>query len=121
MALGLHIIAEFNDCSNHVIDDLKVTEEFLNEAALIAGATIVKSVFHKFAPQGISGVVVIEESHFAIHTWPEHNYAAVDLFTCSDKMHYEKSLEFLKEKFECKNLEFKIIERGINAIKPMHV
>jgi S-adenosylmethionine decarboxylase proenzyme len=118
MALGLHIIAEFNDCSNKIIDDIQITESYLNEAAILAGATIVKSVFHKFAPQGISGVVVIEESHFAIHTWPENSYAAVDLFTCSDKMDYKKALDFLKEKFECENLEFQVIERGLKAVKP---
>jgi len=120
MALGLHIIAEFNNCSNKIIDDILITESHLKKAAIIAGATIVKSVFHKFAPQGISGVVVIEESHFAIHTWPENNYAAVDLFTCSDKMDYTKALEFLKEKFECKNLDFQVIKRGVNAINTVN-
>ena len=121
MGLWLHIIAEFNDCSNKIIDDIKITESHLNNAAIISGATIVKSVFHKFAPQGISGVVVIEESHFAIHTWPENNYAAVDLFTCSDKMNYKKALAFLKEKFECKNLDFQVIERGVDALKTVSI
>ena len=64
MTLGWHIIAEFEQCSRSSIDDIEYVEKHLNESAKIAGATIVKSVFHKFAPQGISGVVVIEESHF---------------------------------------------------------
>jgi S-adenosylmethionine decarboxylase len=116
MTLGWHIIAEFEQCSKELIDDSSYVEEHLNQAATVAGATIVKSVFHKFAPQGISGVVVIEESHFAIHTWPEHNYAAVDMFTCSDQMDYEKALAYLKEKFNCKDLSHQVIKRGDKVI-----
>ena len=59
-------------------------EELMNEAALAAGATVVASVFQPFEPQGVTGVVVIEESHLSIHTWPEHGYAAVDFFTCGE-------------------------------------
>jgi S-adenosylmethionine decarboxylase len=116
MALGWHIIAEFEQCAQDKIDDIEFVEEHLNQSARVAGATIVKSVFHKFAPQGVSGVVVIEESHFAIHTWPEHNYAAVDLFTCSDQMDYEKALEYLKNKFNCKQLSHQVIKRGDKVI-----
>ena len=117
MTLGWHIIAEFEQCSRSSIDDIEYVEKHLNESAKIAGATIVKSVFHKFAPQGVSGVVVIEESHFAIHTWPEHNYAAVDMFTCSEDMDYDKALVYLKEKFGCEALKHQVIKRGLNVIK----
>ena len=116
MTLGWHIIAEFEQCSRSSIDDIEYVEKHLNESAKIAGATIVKSVFHKFAPQGISGVVVIEESHFAIHTWPEHNYAAVDMFTCSEDMDYDKALVYLKEKFGCKVFKHQVIKRGENVV-----
>ena len=113
MALGWHVLAEFKSCSKSVIDNVTEVESHLNAAAKLAGATIVKSVFHKFSPQGVSGVVVIEESHFAIHTWPENNYAAVDLFTCSKDMNFEKALNHLKIKFETKDCEWKMIERGV--------
>ena len=116
MTLGWHIIAEFEQCKKENIDDIAYVEQHLNQAARVAGATIVKSVFHKFSPQGVSGVVVIEESHFAIHTWPEHNYAAVDLFTCSDKMDYNKALEYLKDKFGCEKLSHQVIKRGEKVI-----
>ena len=112
MALGWHIIAEFEQCKTANIDDVAHVEKHLNQAARIAGATIVKSIFHQFAPQGVSGVVVIEESHFAIHTWPEHQYAAVDMFTCSDKMDHQKALAYLKEQFSCGKLNFQVIKRG---------
>ncbi len=116
MTLGWHIIAEYEQCERNSIDNVNYVEKHLNKAAEIAGATIVKSVFHKFAPQGVSGVVVIEESHFAIHTWPEHNYAAIDMFTCSDQMDYNKALNYLKEIFGCKSLNHKVIKRGENVI-----
>jgi S-adenosylmethionine decarboxylase len=116
MTLGWHIIAEFEQCSRSSIDDIEYVEKHLNESAKLAGATIVKSVFHKFAPQGVSGVVVIEESHFAIHTWPEHNYAAVDMFTCSEDMDYDKALVYLKEKFGCKVFKHQVIKRGEDVV-----
>jgi len=113
MALGWHVLAEFKSCSKVIIDSVVEVEKHLNIAAELAGATIVKSVFHQFSPQGVSGVVVIEESHFAIHTWPENAYAAVDLFTCSKDMYFEKALDYLKTKFESEDCEWKMIERGV--------
>jgi S-adenosylmethionine decarboxylase proenzyme len=81
------------------------------KAAKLMGAHIVQSVFHKFNPYGLSGVVVIKESHFAIHTWPEYRYAAVDLFSCG-KMEYEKGFEYLREIFGSDKLKIAKILRG---------
>ena len=116
MTLGWHVLAEFSLCEKAKIDDLEHVEKVLNESAVIAGATIVKSVFHKFSPQGVSGVVVIEESHFAIHTWPEHGFAAVDLFTCSEKMDYQKAIDYLSRVFKSQEVSFKMIERGKDVV-----
>lgn len=60
-----------------------VLEKMLTEAAVSAGATVVQSCFHQFSPYGLSGVVVIAESHLAVHTWPEHRAVCLDLFSCS--------------------------------------
>jgi S-adenosylmethionine decarboxylase len=117
MTLGWHVIAEYEQCDKHKIDDIAYVEKHLNKAAELAGATIVKSVFHKFAPQGVSGVVVIQESHFAIHTWPEHDYAAIDLFTCTDKMNFEKALNYMKKVFGCDVLKHKTLKRGVDVSK----
>ena len=83
-SLGRHILVEFYDCDPAVLNDLSLVESSMKEAAVAAGSTIVDAVFRRFAPHGISGVVVIAESHLAIHTWPEYGYAAVDLFTCGE-------------------------------------
>jgi S-adenosylmethionine decarboxylase len=79
---GQHLLAEYHGCNVEVLDDLKRIESLLNEAARAAQTKVVASVFRPFDPQGVSGVVVIEESHLSIHTWPEFGYASVDFYTC---------------------------------------
>ncbi|MDD2717906.1 MAG: adenosylmethionine decarboxylase [Candidatus Wallbacteria bacterium] len=111
-ALGRHILVEFYDCDRVVINDLQFVEDHMKEAARVAGATIVKSVFHLFNPHGVSGVVVIAESHLAIHTWPEYGYCAVDLFTCGDSVDPWISFDLLKEKFKAKNVFTMELKRG---------
>ncbi len=66
-------------------------------AAEEAGATVINSTFHHFSPIGVSGVVVIEESHLAIHSWPEFGYAAIDVFTCGDSVDPWISYKYLEE------------------------
>lgn len=81
-SLGRHIIVEYYDCDPDLMNDVVHIEESMEKAAVLSGATIINSTFHHFSPYGVSGVVVIQESHLAIHTWPEYGYASVDLFTC---------------------------------------
>jgi spermidine synthase len=83
-SLGRHILVEFHGCAAEILDDVGRLEAAMLAAARLAGATVIQSIFHHFSPFGASGVVVIQESHLAIHTWPEYRYAAVDLFTCGD-------------------------------------
>ena len=84
--LGRHIIVEMYDCDAEILNNFDVIREQMMEAARVAGATIVGEVFHRFTPHGVSGAVVIAESHLSIHTWPEYRYAALDLFTCGDNV-----------------------------------
>src|SRR5262245_53613659 len=102
-ALGRHILVEFNGCCPDILDDVSIIENSMVEAASKAGATIVQSSFHHFSPFGVSGVVVIQESHLAIHTWPEYQYAAVDLFTCGDTVDPWISFDHLKTAFKANN------------------
>lgn len=98
-ALGSHILVEFTNCKPDVLNDVAAIENAMVVAAQTAGATVINSTFHHFSPYGVSGVVVIQESHLAIHTWPEYNYAAVDLFTCGGSVDPWVSFEFLKNAF----------------------
>ena len=110
-ALGIHILVEYYDCNKEILKNVETIEQSMLTAARSANATIVESVFHQFNPWGVSGAVIISESHLTIHTWPEHNYAAVDLFTCGD-IDYEAGLNTLKNLLESKHYEVKKILRG---------
>lgn len=112
-ALGRHILAEFYGCPGDIISDLEQIKQAMVTAALKAGAEVKETVFHQFSPQGVSGVVVISESHLAIHTWPEFGYAAVDIFTCGQTVDPWVSCNYLKEIFIAQNMSAREIKRGI--------
>jgi S-adenosylmethionine decarboxylase len=111
--LGRHILAEFTGCDRELLNDLSAIEPMLKEAARQAEATIVDSVFHRYNPHGLSGVVVIAESHISIHTWPEYGYAAADFFTCGTQVDPWKACNYLKEKLACADMTAREINRGI--------
>ena len=111
--LGRHILAEFFECDPNILNNPELVEKNMLEAALECGATIVQKCFHLFAPHGVSGVVIISESHLAIHTWPELGYAAVDLFTCGEACDPKVAYDFLKKAFGAKNTSYSQLNRGI--------
>ena len=79
-SLGNHFLTELFSCNIEIINNVELVEEYMKTSAALSGATIVQSVFHTFSPYGVSGVVILEESHLAVHTWPEHGYVAIDFF-----------------------------------------
>lgn len=95
IALGRQMTIEFYDCKSATLTDAAALEQVFLQAAEVSGAHVVDSVFHSFQPQGVSGVVVISESHFAVHAWPEHDYAAVDLFTCGSGVDFDLAVKSL--------------------------
>jgi S-adenosylmethionine decarboxylase len=107
---GIHLIAEF--WNGKIIEDTKRIERILIESVKAAGGTPLETLVHKFLPQGLTGVVLLAESHISIHTWPELNYVAIDIFTCGDKAAPKKALEYLKGEFQPKRIETKEIKRG---------
>ena len=111
MPLGKQIILELYQCNAKKLSNPQFIEEVMQQAATAMGATIVTSAFHHFAPNGVSGVVVIQESHLTIHTWPEHHYAAIDIFTCGD-IEIQAGVAHLVEVFEAREQSEQILERG---------
>lgn len=111
-ALGKHLLVELKDCNPAVLKNLDKVRNALVSAAREAKATIIDVSFHEFNPFGISGMVVIAESHLSIHTWPEYGYAAVDIFTCGDIIKPEIAAQYLIEQFESKNASIMEIKRG---------
>lgn len=112
-ALGTHLLVELRDCNAEIIKDLEQVKNALVSAAKAASATIIEVSFHEFNPFGISGMVVIAESHLSIHTWPEYSYAAVDIFTCGDIIKPETAAAYLIERFESKNPSIVEMKRGL--------
>jgi S-adenosylmethionine decarboxylase len=110
-------LVELRECNTKILSDLKKVQDVLITAAKVADATIVEVAFHEFSPFGISGMVVIVESHLSIHTWPEYDYAAVDIFTCGNILKPEKAVAYLIEKFQSKNPSVVELKRGI--LSPM--
>jgi S-adenosylmethionine decarboxylase len=111
--LGRHLLAEFFDCNPNVINNNPLIEQLMKEAAVACGATIVQSCFHHFNPYGVSGVVVIAESHLTIHTWPEYGYASVDLYTCGDQCDPAVAFDYLQEKFHSAHCSYVEFKRGL--------
>ncbi len=112
-ALGRHILAEVHGCEARILNDIAMVEDIMVKAALHAGAEVREVAFHKFSPQGVSGVVVISESHLAIHTWPEHGYAAVDVFTCGDSVDPWQACRFIVERFGAEHFTASETLRGV--------
>lgn len=112
-ALGTHLLVELRDCNPEILKDLGRVKDALVSAAKEARATIIDVSFHEFNPFGISGMVVIAESHLSIHTWPEYGYAAVDIFTCGDIIKPEVAAYYLIGRFESKNPSIVEMKRGI--------
>ena len=103
-ALGRQLTIEYYKCDTNILLDKDVVEKAMLKAAEKSGATIISSSFNDFKPQGVSGVIIIAESHFTVHAWPEHDYAAVDIFTCGDKIDLEVAINSMKESFQSKNV-----------------
>ncbi len=109
--LGRQLHLDLEGCPFALLDDTQCVQEALLACADAIGATVVECVFHRYSPQGVSGVVVIMESHIAIHTWPEYGFAAVDIFTCGD-MDMSAGIEVVAAHLQGRAVRSEIVERG---------
>ncbi|KKC29679.1 S-adenosylmethionine decarboxylase proenzyme [Caldanaerobacter subterraneus subsp. pacificus DSM 12653] len=119
-ALGRHILAEVYGCDSRILDDVEMIEDIMVQAAIATGAEVREVAFHKFNPQGVSGVVVISESHLTIHTWPELGYAAVDVFTCGDHVNPWDGVNYIARMLKAENMTATEVKRGVFE-KPVKV
>ncbi len=117
-ALGRHLLIELKGCNTNLLDDLEFLSECLHSAAVRCGATVVGDSFYHFSPQGVSGVVNIAESHLSIHTWPECGYAAVDVFTCGDKVEPEEAARAIMQSVEATDCSLVELRRGLLQASP---
>jgi len=107
---AIHLIAEF--WHGKVTEDKRKIKQILIKATKLSKSIPLEVAIHKFSPHGITGVIILAESHIAIHSWPEINYAAIDIFTCGKKSNPYKALEYLKKEFRPKKVKIREINRG---------
>jgi len=112
-AFGTHIIVELSDCDAAILSDVDRVSQILVAAAREANAEILQTAFHRFTPQGVSGVVVIAESHLSIHTWPEYGYAAMDIYTCGNHTEPWRACHYAREQFGAKQMLTTEVRRGL--------
>jgi S-adenosylmethionine decarboxylase len=111
-SLGKQLIVELYGCNRTLLDEPNHSERILVEAVNRSGATVIKPFFHHFSPHGVSGVVVIAESHVAIHTWPEFGYCAVDIFTCGNQVDTDLIFEHIRTEFQAREVSVMEVKRG---------
>lgn len=112
-SLGSHLLVELFDCDHEALKLESSVGGAMLSAAHESRATIVAQSFHEFKPYGVSGAVIIQESHYTIHTWPEHGYAAIDLFYCGGTVHVHKAVDVLTERFRPGRMKFLVVRRGV--------
>lgn len=114
-SLGSHLLIELFGCAPDSLKQESSVGDAMRRAADESEATVVAESFHEFQPYGVSGAVIIQESHYTIHTWPEHGYAAVDLFYCGGTVHVHKAVDVLMERFKPERMKFLVVRRGIQS------
>ena len=112
-SLGRHLIAELYDCDEEILNNVSEIEYQMTKAAIECGATIVTSIFHRFLPHGVSGAIIISESHLAIHTWPEYKYASLDIYTCGESVDPWVAFNYLKDAFKSRRQDAVEYKRGV--------
>ncbi len=111
--MGVHLHIELWECEPDMLNNPQGVEQAMTEAAHKANCTVVQKVIHQFSPHGVSGVVVLAESHISVHTWPELGYAALDVFTCGSQCTPKSAADHLIHAFSAKKSTVKSFSRGI--------
>ncbi|WP_409297287.1 adenosylmethionine decarboxylase [Peribacillus sp. SCS-26] len=114
--MGRHVISELWGCDFEKLNNMEQIEQIFVDAALKSGAEVREVAFHKFAPQGVSGVVIISESHLTIHSFPEHGYASIDVYTCGE-MNPNIAADYIAEALNAQTIEKIELPRGMGPVK----
>ena len=107
-----HLLLELYRCDREKLNDESFLRCILNRAAKLANATVLNLISNKFEPQGVTAIALLAESHISIHTWPESNYSAVDIFTCGQNMQPALASKYLIEVLNSKEYSLRVIERN---------
>jgi S-adenosylmethionine decarboxylase len=111
VGVGTHVLAELFGVHKTKLAAVAAVREIMYRIANEAGFTAIGETFHQFEPEGVTGIILLSESHFSIHTWPEREMLAADIFSCSGRDNALRALELLEAYFEPTTIERKIVER----------
>lgn len=112
---GRHIIADLGGCSRIRLGSVSIVKEIMEEAVLRSGATIINSHFHKFSPEGVSGIILLSESHASIHTWPDKGYASIDIYTCGEHVFPSLAVDHICAGLCAETVHVTSLERGLET------
>ena len=107
-----HLLLELYRCDCEKLNDESFLRCILNRASKLANATVLNLISNKFEPQGVTAIALLAESHISIHTWPESNYSAVDIFTCGKDMMPELASQYLIEAMKAEEHVLRVIDRN---------
>jgi S-adenosylmethionine decarboxylase len=113
--MGRHVIADLSGCNPSFISSVSYVQKVLEEAVKRAKATIISSRFHQFSPVGVSGIILLSESHCSIHTWPDEEYAAIDIYTCGEHVFPQVACDYIAKELSAKEMHVTSVERGLKA------
>ena len=111
-SFGDHYLVDLHGCDADTVAAVQPTEEALLRAAIRCGSTIIEHHFHQFSPHGVSGIILIAESHISVHTWPENGFVAVDIFTSGERMKPQVAIDILEQAFSADRVDVVCLPRG---------
>jgi S-adenosylmethionine decarboxylase len=118
--LAKHLLLELHGCDRKLLNEPDELKRLMLAAAERARAHVVADVVHRYAPHGVTCLLVLEESHFSLHTWPEAGYAAADFYTCGSLLP-ELALELLRDGLSATRFELLTVERGRGQAPPFRI
>jgi S-adenosylmethionine decarboxylase len=116
--VGTHCVLELHGCSQTRLNDEAFIRDAISQASREGLSTLLSLTSHQFQPQGVTALALLAESHISVHTWPEHGYAAVDIFTCGETAQPQRACNHLLRAFEADDYRLKVIPRGMAAQDP---
>lgn len=114
--VGTHCVLELYGCSSDILDDESFIRGAVEEASRQGMSTLLQLTSHKFHPQGVTAIGLLAESHISIHTWPEHGYAAADIFTCGETATPLMACEFLARQLQASRHKVQVLDRGLRHL-----
>lgn len=113
MSIGIHLVGDLKGVSPEKISSTDAMRDIMESAVRYGKLTKIRSYYHQFSPDGVSGIILLAESHLSFHTWPEYGLVALDIFTCGPSENAESALEYIIGKLSPESIEYKRIERGL--------